>query len=409
MAPSPLERSLECARRGDCVTPSKESCALSIRVGASSSRTPSTRSTAPHKHRQAAAEAALSKAASLATGGAAAAGAVGQYGSGMESGEGDQFDLGRCWYAEDGTVTNLIWTKHRWRDEDRVDYALDFGVDRWTAASARDIHPEQEPLSAFVNALQDAGTDAAENAEDDATTLSEPILGLPEAVMVSVDNVGESMTRPDLIDVEAPDPTLAEVHTILAGLSAQAYPTLGNLYDTLCSRLENPDSYVRARHLVNFVQSIPSAVDDPVLNRPSSPLTTAVTRSGNTLSKALLLSILADYAGLTTGLFVSVDENTCFSAIGVTNASGPDLDTWSRITGQSVPPRFYANTMAHSGNTEMVVPVDVSGQRVIGDVTAMKVESYVFLPLAEAFTLWCRPESVRPNGEKITVREERTS
>ena len=63
--------------------------------------------------------------------------------------------------------------------------------------------------------------------------------------------------------------------------------------------------------------------------------------------------------------------------------------------------------MATSGNTEMVVPVDVAGQRAIGDVTAMKVDSYVFLPLAEAFTLWCRPESVRPNGEKITIREER--
>ena len=340
-------------------------------------------------------------------GGAAAAGAVGQYGSGMESGEGDQFDLGRCWYAEDGTVTNLLWTKHRWRDENRVDYALDFGVDRWTAAAARDIHPELEPLSAFVTALQDAGTEAAEQSEDDATSLAEPILGLAETVLVTVDGQAEPMTRSELIDSEAPDAALADLHSILSGLCAQAYPTLGNLYDTLSSRLVGANPYERAMHVVNFVQAIPTAVDEPVLNRPDSPLAAAVTRSGNPLAKSLLLSILADYGELTTGLFLSMEENTCFPAIGVIGSSGPSLSAWSDATGQSVPPRFFANAMSKSGNTEMVVPVDMSGQRALGDVTVQKVDSYVFLPLSEVFELWCRPESVRPNGEKIIPRKEK--
>jgi hypothetical protein len=347
-------------------------------------------------------------------GGAASSVTMGQYGSGLEQGEGDAFDIGRCWYSCDGSVTNLVWTKHRWRSPDGGEFALDYAVDRKTASVARTLNPQYEPLDLYMRAMLPREEVTGEEGDD---TGPELVLDPPSAALAWIKDAEASVTKAELIDGEERDSAFLEVHQHLAVYAGQTWPALGPLEQRLSSKYNDGCRRDRARLITSFVQGIPTSAGTPVLTSPQSPVTMLMSRSGDLVSKALLLMLMAKRSGIPTGMFVSLEEGRCLPAVGMTPSGDIDINTWKLVSGKSVPPRIWAVLQPSGGmedetgrardakgrfttvdEPELVVPVDVSGTSSIGDVEIVKHESWLFLPFESVFEHWCRPGALPPGG-----------
>ena len=137
--------------------------------------------------------------------------------------------------------------------------------------------------------------------EDGEETGPELVLDRPSSAMAWIKDAEVPVTRAELIDPEEIDTVLLEVHQHLAAYTGQTWPALGPLEQRLASKYGGAGRRDRARLITSFVQGIPTSAGTPQLNAPLAPVTTLLSRSGDLVSKALLLALLAKRAGLQGG------------------------------------------------------------------------------------------------------------
>ena len=260
--------------------------------------------------------------------GRAAIGSImGLYAPGQEEGEGDSFDLGRCWYSLDDSVGELLWAKHRWRMRDRRPAALDVGIGRRTVSEHVHIDEDTKFWAQFRNRAA-AISNAFFLDEEVDPPEAEPTIG--DANQATAHDQGrwvglEAITRSPLSQL-APmlqrkcgaQPTLRRVEEWTPPGSDAQGPS-GFWLDHYALQVGD---YVAA-----FVQGIPHHDPEEGKGLPRSPVEVVIGANGDPYSSSFLLARLYHlleltragafiipnntydvYAGLPVGYFHCVDE-----------------------------------------------------------------------------------------------------
>jgi hypothetical protein len=337
------------------------------------------------------------------------------YGSDIELGEGDRFDLGRAWYTRDGSVANLVWAKHRWLLAPGVEAAMDTGVDghtaqvaaAWLVPAAQDDDPERASILRSMRLLT----------EKDGTSHA------PGSVqwLVLHDEIGTS-EHGLATDVSVP----------WAAAAAWSWMRMGKFSELLRKtwgegpspvrvprgRTPERDGFARVRTLAAFVQAMANDPDRRgVSGLPATPLHTLAARSGGALDKALLFAVLAWQSGMQAGLFVRVrgegpvDVMGAFG-VGSVTTSGLDkteylprawdvLEAWRVGVGLEAPVPFFAVgrgfTLVGTMEAEDLVfaPIDVTAELDPGVVYAGEPKDWAFVPLTTVPVFHAPPGYVR--------------
>lgn len=328
-----------------------------------------------------------------------------QFGVGSEEGEGDIFDLGRCWFSADGRVTDLVWTRHRWMlDAPRVlgdsagaraseEAMCDIGIGRDIAARARVYDADTPQLQAHLVALK-------KQLENPAFLLDDhSVWGTPTMVW-QVDANSTAATGSDAALLQQPA-TLA-FQKLAAAVVCDNFAMLAPLAELLAERsgvsAQSDDEELRryqlARFLADFVQGIPFAPEeDP--KKIFGPVHTLLYRLGNMESQSLLLAILLRQVGIDSGLFLHPESGSIYCAAAL--PADPSADAIARWRTRFADPerRFiWAELEPQPGSTgeatQAFVPIatDVYAPLAsIDNVPAGEGEQgkWVFVPLAAAW------------------------
>jgi len=296
------------------------------------------------------------------------------FGSGDEEGEGDVIDLGRCWYSADGTVTDLVWTKHRWQHPELGGVMLDVGLDRRTYLEARRFRTElTEDPDELTNRHEAAGnpygrlTGGDQPWEPQRVTFVDPVSG-KEARSKATQTEHERSAE------------------ILWALGNAASEPLSKLAAFLLGegRVEGELSKV----LFRFVQGIPNAPAH-VIQTPGqevdvhamrSPIEVLLQRQADPISKAMLLAVLFSGVGCAPGVFLSLEGGgKAYGAVSAKDLPPDDRKLESASFWADVPPRIDGDE-SHAGR---FYPVDLSGPHDVGLMHAQEkdLETMAFLPL----------------------------
>ena len=221
------------------------------------------------------------------------------YGSHSEPGEGDYFDLGRCWYTSTGSVGHLVWVKHRWRLDNQDEAALDVAFDRRTSEESRLFTESSEILDAYAALHQRQLADESARLDDGT------VWGAPRPVW----SLGEDEKPRNSGDV-ARDGTVQEYHRLASSVAAHFRPAL----ETVACKLKDSaletggGSAAVATYIARFVQGIPYSLPVALGRGLRPPVSTLLFRRGDCDSKSLLMALLLQHCGIEAGLFVSFAE-----------------------------------------------------------------------------------------------------
>jgi hypothetical protein len=324
----------------------------------------------------------------------------GSFGTGSEEGEGDVFDIGRCWFSEDGTVTDLIWTKHRWLLDDGGEAMCDVGIGRKTASKARRYSADggsaafQEHLAWVTKQLDNPAFEL-----DDQT-----IWGRPNTVW-SVD-AGEEIPTGSDGNLLKDDQTIA-FQKLAVAVACDSFAPLAPLAELLANESgavsdtgAGPDTdeerHKLTRFIADFVQGIPFA-SNRAPNTFEGPIQTLLYRLGNQQSQTLLLALLLKHAGVDAGLFLHPATGKMLSAAALPAASrretggesGEQMAAWRERFGRAdralmwgeLPPR----PGAPADKLQVFVPIVTDKHEALAVAPVDKPEQWVFLPLAAAW------------------------
>lgn len=357
-----------------------------------------------------------------------------QFGVGSEEGEGDIFDLGRCWFSADGSVTDLIWTRHRWMLDTprRVDQSdstpdanmvgesmlaepenfeniphtlmseeamCDVGIGREMAARARVYDAETPQLQEHLKWLTKQLANPAFMLDDQS------IWGTPGTVW-QVEGDSAAATGSDAALLKQPA-TLA-LQKLANAVVCDNYTMLAPLADLLARRsgvaLETTDDEGLRRHrlarfLADFVQGIPFAPeDDP--DTLFGPVHTLLYRLGNQESQSLLLAILLRHVGIDSGLFLHPESQTIYCAAALpVDPSDAGVAKWRARFGRPDQRFIWAELEPLPGSTDATkrafVPISTDSFAPLASLEGVSAESlsaeqedqgkWVFLPLAAAW------------------------
>lgn len=319
-------------------------------------------------------------------GGSSSITTIGDYTVDAEGGEGDFFDRGRVWYSADGTVTNLVWTRHRWRDENEAELGLDIGLDRRTAASARAMTENDELLAEYRALLEQHAADPA-NALPDGRVHGMPMAAFSgEAKPTDPQSVAQWQGYFKLAyavasyDCNAVAP-LAGTLARLAGTTPDA------------ASLDLATRHRLATALARFVQGIRYAVPDKLRGQLRPPVSTLVYRVGDCDSRSVLLALMLRHCGMDSGLFVSGAESHAICAAAVPESIAADSDpaaiqaavaAWAESVGIEMPRVWAAQPESTEPGAPLVlyVPIECTGYFKVGHVPIKEPASWVFLPFS---------------------------
>jgi hypothetical protein len=280
---------------------------------------------------------------------------------GAEEGEGDAFDLGRCWFSQDDAFGDLLWVKHRWRLPWRREAMLDIAFDRRTEAAARTVAEAPVGLGAYREDYDALLASPGARSSDGTSRHA------PRGVRYLVPEQREPRTAGEL------DPErLRELHAQAVALLAAASPVLKPLAGVLLDHERKtgmglPGDLRTARYLAAFVQGIPFSVARAGQSEIRPPVSTLLYRLGDGQAKSLLLAVLLRRAGIDTGLFHSFAEKRTFA--GVALPDPPASPFWAELPGRS------------GEGTRLFVPIPVRTYAELGAVQIEKPETWAFLPL----------------------------
>ncbi|MEM8961346.1 MAG: hypothetical protein AAGD38_07715 [Acidobacteriota bacterium] len=223
-----------------------------------------------------------------------------------EIGEGDLFDLGRCWYSEDETVGNLVWVKHRWRLEDGSEAALDAGFDRRVAEIARDLDETHELITGYTALYEAYAADESHRLDDGS------VWGSPRGTwhLAAGEDEVESGGQPG-------DAGILQYHHYCVALATHLEPALRPLAVKLreeAGRSGATSPTEIATYVARFVQGIPYSLPLAMQRGLRPPISTLLYRRGDCDSKSLLLAILLQHCDIPSGLFVSFEESHAVAA-----------------------------------------------------------------------------------------------
>ncbi len=307
-----------------------------------------------------------------------------------EAGEGDLFDLGRCWYSRDGALSDLVWARHRWRLPRRGEAMLDVGFDRQTALIAR---------------VSDAAAEAdgAEQAAAGRPTGHE-VWFLPTGAVEPESSI-VSLSTPEAQDLAA---AASRRMTFAIDRAMPALASLGRRLrqaSGIDSAADPASRYALARYLAAFVQAIPSGPEIPG-RRFVSPLDCLLRRRGDREAKSLLLAALLRSNGLEAGLLVEIAGNATLAAAALPDpAPGGEsaagilhrLEAWRDALGLPQLPALWSLLPGEDG-TGVCVPLAVD-PRTVEPVSVEHPERWVFLPLPPV------AKRTDTSGEPVTVGE----
>ncbi|MFH1465184.1 MAG: DEAD/DEAH box helicase family protein [Pseudomonadota bacterium] len=327
---------------------------------------------------------------------------VGKFGSGGEPGEGDYFDLGRCWYAPDEQVTDLLWTRHEWELAGGALAALDVGIDRKTAAESRFLTQESEVIAAHLQVL-------ARHIENAAFDLpGEQRWGAGRPIWFFKGRGGPCAAN----DIAPFAEFAGFYHPFASAVGAHSWPATKPLADLLllraaCGIEGTRDRYAVATYLSRFVQGIPYSVPAALRGGLRPPVNTLLYRLGDCDSKSLLLALLLKHIGLEAGLFVSVEEKHAIAAV----AAPPPLEgdaaaltgdaraeavaeyvrAWAEEVGLGQPPALWADMPTTPSRPiverQVYIPVESTACMPVGEVHIADPKNWIFLPLT---AIWIR-------------------
>gem|GEM_PF-1570733 len=242
----------------------------------------------------------------------------GLYEPGAEEGEGDTFDIGRSWFSADSSVTDLMWSKLRWRQRDRRPASIDIGIGRRTVA-----HHVHLPESDEMASLQSG---------------SEASVGPSWWVNADADPPGPELTS-DLM----PPASLAGACAALAALSRSPLTQAAAMLEeasgvqrvnTLADPLGDTGFWLNRRtlplgdYLASFAQGIPHHDDPQGRSAPRSPVEVLIAAMGDPVSSSLLLVQLCQQLGIRrAGLFLrgsSREDALAGIPIGYFKCDDPD-------------------------------------------------------------------------------------
>ncbi len=249
-------------------------------------------------------------------GGPATYGGEGRYGKTSETGEGDFFDIGRCWYSADGSVRDLLWVKHRWRLEGGDEAALDVGFDRKTAEESRFFTENSKVLGVYAHFYREHLADEAFKLPDGA------VWGAPRVVWTVAGKDEKPESSPG---DPGKDENIDRYHSFASAVAAHTWPALEPLAHKLreeCGAGGAVDRYRLATYLSRFVQGIPYSLPAALRRGLRPPISTLLFRRGDCDSKSLLLAILLKHCGIDAGLFVSFAERHALAAAAVPEPLG---------------------------------------------------------------------------------------
>ncbi|QDG52609.1 DEAD/DEAH box helicase [Persicimonas caeni] len=330
----------------------------------------------------------------------------GSFGVGSEEGEGDVFDIGRCWYSEDGTVTDLIWTKHRWMLDDGTEAMCDVGIGRKTAAKARTYTAEP-----------DAGEEAfAEHLAWVSKQLDNPAFELDDQTIWGRPAMVWSLEAGDEIP-SGSDANLLRDEAVIAyqklalAVACDNYAALGPLADLLAQEsdadLTTPEGRLTlTRFVTDFVQGIPFASK----RQPHAfegPIRTLLYRLGNQESQTLLLALLLKHAGVDSGLFWHPETGRMMTAAALPKAStvetGEQMLTWRERFGRDDRRLIWGELEPQPGSggqyPRVYLPIATDKHEEIAGALVEKPEQWVFLPLAAAWLRLGIEQTEIPGGE----------
>ncbi len=300
---------------------------------------------------------------------------------GSEKGEGDRFDLGRCWSSRDGAFGDLLWVKHRWRLPGKGEAMLDIAFDRKTEAAARAMAENPAQLGSYQ--------------EDYASLLASPTERLgdgtsrhaPRGARFLVPGQKEPRTAGEL-DTER----FRELHAQAAAQAAFAASLLKPLAEILLEHERNegagePSKLRTARHLAAFVQGLPFSRAKAVRSEIRPPVSTLLYRLGDSRAKGFLLTLLLQHAGIDAGLFHSFVEERTFAAAALPDSAVRAgevprlLEAWSQAVGLSGLPALWAELPLRSGEgLQIFVPIPVRTYAGLGSIQIERPETWAFLP-----------------------------
>lgn len=321
-------------------------------------------------------------------------GASGQPEGAFQAGEGDAIDLGRCWFSDDGSVSDLVWAKHRWRVPGGGEAMLDVAFDRPYVAVSRDFAnhgPFQEAYRAFH---------AAVLALPERRLADGTVWGAPRAVLL--EEKGKAVPGEEGLQAGA----IAGYHPLAEAIAAFSEDALGVLAETLrgASGAGPGDAAGRLallRYLAGFVQGIPYSIPSALRDGLRPPVSTLLYRLGDCDSKSLLLALLARSCGVDAGLFVSFAEGHALAAVSAVVApdawsgSGESserpipqsLMDWCALAGVPGPPRLWAEmpeSTESGAGVRIYVPVESTVYSPLGRAPVSQPRTWAFLPLTVA-------------------------
>ncbi|HTG35091.1 MAG TPA: hypothetical protein VLB76_19415 [Thermoanaerobaculia bacterium] len=297
--------------------------------------------------------------------------------SGSETGEGDLFDLGRCWYSRDGALSDLVWVRHRWPLPAHGEAMLDIGFDRATGAEARSPAP-------VPSALEQMETDRPDDRDRYAPR---DVWFLP---------LGETAPKSSREALTEEPERLRRLHLQATVATAQATAPLIPLASLLRERsgaADVSDFQVRldlVRYLTAFVQAIPAFAGGEPGTFFRAPVDTLLGRLGDERSKSLLLALLLRSCGIEAGVFLDPAGNAALVAAGLPEPAGDSgdqdlrqLEAWAAAASLPRLPGLWAVQPSTANNSVhcLLVPVSVTTGEV-GTVHIERPENWVFLPLS---------------------------
>lgn len=363
-----------------------------------------------------------------------------------ESGEGDLIDIGRCWYSRDGTVSDLLWVKHRWRLASGGEAMLDAGFDRRTAEESRFFTEESAVLAGYQHFYR-------EHLASDSCQLPDgTIWGAPRTVWY-LDPESEKL---ESSGDPSGDDSIRSFHELASAVAAHSWLALSPLAGKL-SQESSPGTadaiqrYELATYLSRFVQAIPYSIPLALRRGLRPPVSTLLFRRGDCDSKSLLLALLLKHCGIEAGLFVSFQERHAMVAAALpqpgslasssvtvhrdgqgrfsteqeamgkaehylrgkqaAQESHHRIEAWRKEVGLPQPVPIWAElpvspkeeTGGETKEVHLYVPIESTVYRPAGDATVAAPTSWTFLPLT---AIWRRLVLAEGPPAADTVEQE---
>lgn len=308
----------------------------------------------------------------------------------MEPGEGDLFDIGRCWYSPGGSVADLVWVKHRWCLAGGREAALDIGFDRVSAEASRFFTEDHEILATYTALYQQQRMDPSLFLKDGRPWSA------PHPVWIAPVDGGEPSRSSD----PDGDELLDSYHALASAVAAHSRPELEPLARKLLEECDASGPLGVATWISRFVQGIPFSLPESLRQGLRPPVSTLLFRRGDCDSKSLLLAILLEHCGVESGLFVSFPEGHAITAAAVPETFAPPaadaaarssvawecLEAWSVAEGFAMPPQFWAelpiSPEREGEEHRLFIPIESTVYNPVGAGRVERPETWSFLPLA---------------------------